>query len=361
MTTIAILIPVRNRIHHTRNILDQIKHLQSGDAVSDAKFDIVVIDDGSDDGTYDMVAREYPDAHLVRGNGHLWWTGAIVAGMKYAADRLNPRYYLWLNDDIVLDRHALTVVARFCRNYETAPLTGDAANANWNRLQPADSPETHGCRPIIGGIVFSNTITDWIAFGGHGSCGPVRRLEDFGDDALMAVQTINGNLAIVPQDVVDLIGLPDEKRFRHYGGDFEYCHRARKAGVPVLLSREMRACSDYDFDDVVRYLPFWIQFRLANGHRKKWKVIRGLTEIRTNYNIWHIVNLLHHDAVHIPRWRYWLYFGTQIGRLLTSATVSRSAIMKQINKDLLRERVPETIVPRILRHSGVEFGSSASD
>ncbi len=54
------------------------------DAGDLARYHTVVIDDGSTDGTADAIRRKHPEIHIISGDGNLWWTGAIVLGMRFA-------------------------------------------------------------------------------------------------------------------------------------------------------------------------------------------------------------------------------------------------------------------------------------
>jgi GT2 family glycosyltransferase/glycosyltransferase involved in cell wall biosynthesis len=67
----------------------------------------VVVDDGSPDDTATMVARDFPQVRLLRGDGSLWWAGAMMRGLAMAAAD-DPDFLFWLNDDVQLDPDALS-------------------------------------------------------------------------------------------------------------------------------------------------------------------------------------------------------------------------------------------------------------
>jgi len=67
---IYILIPVHNRKEFTRQCLLSLRKQTY------KKIKIVVIDDGSLDGTGGMLAREFPAVHVIKGDGNLWWADA---------------------------------------------------------------------------------------------------------------------------------------------------------------------------------------------------------------------------------------------------------------------------------------------
>lgn len=69
-------------------------------------LDAVLVDDGSPDDTVAMVTSDFPSVRLLRGDGGLWWAGAMIQGLAEAA-RDNPDFLLWLNDDVQLDPDTL--------------------------------------------------------------------------------------------------------------------------------------------------------------------------------------------------------------------------------------------------------------
>src|SRR5690242_6920004 len=91
---IYIVIPVHNRKEFTRKCLDSLRH----QTVCDHR--IIVVDDGSTDGTRDMLDKEFPDVIVLFGNGNLFWTAAINLGIKQALT-LGAEYVLTLNNDTV--------------------------------------------------------------------------------------------------------------------------------------------------------------------------------------------------------------------------------------------------------------------
>ncbi|HBL15034.1 MAG TPA: glycosyltransferase family 2 protein, partial [Cyanobacteria bacterium UBA11162] len=120
MPLISIVIPVRNRKEYTKNILSEIQTQIS--EISQNGISIIVVDDGSTDGTTQIISSEFPQVHLIQGDGSLWWTGAIKLGMEYALDQLASDYIIWLNDDIFLREDFIEKAIEIC----TSPQYQDA-------------------------------------------------------------------------------------------------------------------------------------------------------------------------------------------------------------------------------------------
>lgn len=87
-----IIIPVHNRKHFTRNCLLSLRNQTI------KNFMTVVIDDGSSDGTSEIIQEEFHEVAILKGDGNLWWSSAINKGVEYALNN-GAKYVLTLNND----------------------------------------------------------------------------------------------------------------------------------------------------------------------------------------------------------------------------------------------------------------------
>lgn len=93
--TIYVLLPVHNRRPVTEQFVSCLV------CQTDRRFHLVLIDDGSTDGTAQAVAAVLPTTTVLRGSGSWWWAGSLQQGHRWLSGRhLSARdIVLIANDD----------------------------------------------------------------------------------------------------------------------------------------------------------------------------------------------------------------------------------------------------------------------
>lgn len=323
--SIALILPVRDRKQLTVAILHQLTEQIADQPGIQEHFHIIVVDDNSSDGTPELIRQTFPQVHLLSGDGDLWWTGAISTGMDYAAKQLNTNYLVWLNDDIVVADDFI------------AQLVGQCQHTATNH------------KVITGGIVCAASHPDWIVFGGVIASQQVNDIHQFDGHPILKVDTLNGNITVMPTQIVDDIGLPDIKRFRHYGGDYEYICRAKEEGYQVKLSSRLWATTDYGAADVIRYMPLWIQWYCSSTWPEKRKILSSLKNRKSPFNAEHMVNSIHRNQPRVPRWKYTLFYCKKNVKILGSELVPAPMKRARIQYYFRQNNIPKEIVDTILK------------
>jgi GT2 family glycosyltransferase len=199
---VSIVVPAYNRMALTRQFL------QSFQLVTYPNFEIIVVDDGSTDGTPEMIARDFPRVRLLRQSGNLWWTKATNIGIRDALAR-NARYILTINDDVTVEPGFLSALV---------------AHAG---LHP---------RTLVGSLIYRHAQPSmlWYAGGtlGHLS-GNLTHRTAF-DPRPPAWLTGMGTL--IPVTAFDEIGLYDEDHFPQYAADADFSLRAKKHGWSLAIA-----------------------------------------------------------------------------------------------------------------------------
>ena len=212
------IIPVYNPGKIILELLDHISKL------SDVHLDeILIVDDGSIDGTYEKVTKNYPSVQIIQGTGQLFWTGSIAMGMSHALKQ-DADYIFWLNHD--------------CR-----PASGAA-----DELKKALESAKVGCAGA------SCHIAGYPEYGVNPGLLCNRAVGNVAKDQILEVDAVNGNFVAFRADVVRDVGLPNFKRFPHYG-DSPYTYNINKRGFKVLVVGS--ASAELEYEILRRLSPFW--------------------------------------------------------------------------------------------------------
>ena len=201
---VYIIIPVYNRKATTLKCL---QHLQNCGNLQ--QYHIVVIDDGSTDGTAEAISNSYPEVEILDGNGDLWWTGAMAKGMKYAYNR-GAEYFIWLNDDCLPATNTIEKMVEFMGlNPNTLVAPSCYADSDSRQIQHNGFQGRQGCAAKPGEVIEVDGMSGWCVG--------------------------------IPATVYEKIGAPDARKFPHYSGDDIYTLQATKAGFQACLIGDLRA------------------------------------------------------------------------------------------------------------------------
>lgn len=166
--------------------------------------EVFLTDDGCTDGTAEAINKDFPQVHIVKGDGNLFWCRGMYTAWKEAA-KGNYDYYLWLNDDIELYPNVMTELME-C--------------GKWG-----------GGECVVSGLIESFDHTK-ILYGGTDS---QKRLITSSSEP-QPITNMNGNVVLIPQSVVDKIGIINP-RLHHDLGDVDYGLTAIENGIKVLATR----------------------------------------------------------------------------------------------------------------------------
>lgn len=320
---ISIIIPVHNRKAHTFNILVQL-HEQLNKGQYQENINILVVDDGSKDGTQEMIEVNFPDVYLLKGDGSLWWTGAITKGMKYALDLFKSDYIVWMNDDLYITDIFLHNLMKICNKYQYQ-------------------------QTVVGGIVRDKNYSNWVVYSGIKDGQRVNDINYFSLNQEIKVNELNGNIVVIPRKVIDKIGFPDVARFTQYGGDFEYTARANSFGFSVILSSELQAYTEFTSRDIIRHMSPWMQWYLQPHKSQRREIIKGLTSLKTHYNIWFFVNMSNIQSQQVPRWKYMWCYWKRIIRLMITDLMPKKYMDSRVADYLSYLNTPSEIIQQISR------------
>ncbi len=213
---IYIVIPVHNRRELTRRCLACLA------AQTYPHHQEIVVDDGSTDGTGEMIRQEFPDAIVVRGDGNLWWTEATNVGIRKAQEMAGANdFLLTLNDDTEVKPDYLQTMLDTESKHHPCIVGSPSVD-----IEQPDHLE------------FAGTRMNLVLAGGHHIADEYGRSYAALSRHTDAVHTdsLPGRGTLIPMEVFEKVGLYDSARFAHYMADIEFSVRAKKAGYPLMVS-----------------------------------------------------------------------------------------------------------------------------
>ena len=205
-----VILPVHNRRQVTERFLGCLQ------AQSDRDFHLLLIDDGSSDGTADMARQSGVPLTVLTGRGDWWWGGSLQQAYDWlqARPRAGGEIVLIMNDDTqfepgflaagraALARHPSSLLLARRHDGRTGEYLDAGVQAVWSRLQfvPTRDPAQVDCFSTMGLFL---RLTDFLDLGGF-------------------------HPRLLP----------------HYGSDYEFTMRARRRGYHLVSDPAVRIWFD---------------------------------------------------------------------------------------------------------------------
>lgn len=198
---------------------DTLECLSSLAAVEDKDWNIILVDNGSSDGTLDVVRCAFPDVKVIENRANLGFAEGNNVGVRYAVER-GSEYILLLNNDTHVEP---TFQRELLRVAESDPSIGIVGP----RIFSHDRPES---------VWFDGGYVDW----NGGSITRVRSgSADNSAHEAFPVDCVEGTALCIKRQVIDSIGLLDPRFFFYYE-ETDWCVRAHRVGYKIMLAPNAR-------------------------------------------------------------------------------------------------------------------------
>jgi len=195
---------------------DTIECLESVKKIDYLNFEIIVVDNGSTDGSPEKIKEMFPDITLIRNKENLGYASGNNVGIRYALKN-NAEYILMLNNDTVVDKNILSIFVETIRKEENVGSLGGKVfyYKKKNYIHSA------------GGIV--NNIKGML-YGFNRGEGEI----DYGQyEKIVSVDYIMGCALFFALSTIEKVGLFNEQFFL-YCEDTDFGLRIKKAGLHNL-------------------------------------------------------------------------------------------------------------------------------
>jgi len=244
LETLAVIMACHNRRERTISCLRALRRQDIGKSIC---VEVYLLDDGSTDGTSDAVRGEFPDTHIIDGDGNLFWNRGMRESFS-AAIQKGFDYYLWLNDDSILYDDSLGVLLN---THARLKSIGHKCSIVGSAMQDPISKEF-----TYGGIKRHKT-----------RLGRIKLERVAPSNESIQCDATNGNCVLIPSSVVERVGNLDNI-FQHRWGDHDYCFRSLQHGCTVWLAPGYRGvCGSNPIEGTWEdtSLPFMERIRKLNS------------------------------------------------------------------------------------------------
>ena len=201
MKSIAVLLTVHNRKEKT---LCCLQNLFKQEVPADYQMDVYLTDDGCTDGTPEAIRTQYPQVHIIKGDGNLFWNRGMYTAWKIAAGSKDYDFYFWLNDDTIIRSQGIKQILK----------CSDIKNN----------------QAIITGLISSIKNKNITTFGGR-----KKGIKIQNNGTMQIVNSMHGNMVLIPRYVFHIIGFNDPY-YNHAYGDHDYSLMAKEKGIKVFTT-----------------------------------------------------------------------------------------------------------------------------
>jgi len=196
---------------HWRGIEYTERCLTSLRGVKNSNFQILLVDNGSEDNDGEKLKNEFPEIEMLRLDTNQGFAGGCNAGMRYCLDKNADLIWL-LNNDTTIPAETLDKLLEIAREYPKAAALGACIVEN----EADGRAKTVQARGVID-FTKAKTYLKRDAQGRAVDC-----------------QWLSGSNLLLRADALKLVGLFDETYFLYFE-DTELCHRLRLKGWQCIL------------------------------------------------------------------------------------------------------------------------------
>ncbi len=195
--------------------------------VKQISYEVIVIDNHSNDGSQDMVRGQFPTVKLIANTDNAGFAKANNQGITIS----DGRYVLLLNSDAFVKENTLDRMVAFMDEHADAGMAGCKLLYEDGRLQPSCA-------------TFPTLATEFYIAVGLDKLFPKSQIfgkylmTDWDYSTLREVDVIMGAFMMVRKSVIEQVGMMDESFFM-YSEEVDWCYRFKAAGWKVYFTPEV--------------------------------------------------------------------------------------------------------------------------
>lgn len=216
---VSIIIVNWNTREITRQCLRSIYEQTAG-----ITFEVVVVDNASEDGSVEMICSDFPQAILIKNTVNKGFAAANNQGMAVT----KGRYTLLLNSDTLVLDNAIAKSIAFADQHPEAAVVGCRVLNLDKTLQPTCFMFPSLLNMVLSSIYLYKLYPRSRFFGRE-------KMTWWDRSDIREVDVVTGCFMLVRKEAIDQVGMMDEDFFM-YGEETDWCYRFRQAGWQRLYA-----------------------------------------------------------------------------------------------------------------------------
>lgn len=196
--------------------------------VTERSYEVIVVDNASEDGTPEMVAADFPEATLIRRASNDGFACAANEGIRAS----QGSYVMLLNPDTEVSNDPLPPMIGYIETHSDVAVLAP-------KLLDPDGTLQLSCRafPDFSTALFNrNSLLTRVL--GRNRFSRRYLMTDFDHSEIADVDWASAACWLLPRQTIDTIGLLDEGYFWTIE-DVDYCQRVHRAGMRVVYFPEV--------------------------------------------------------------------------------------------------------------------------
>lgn len=192
-------------------------------------FEIILVDNNSIDGSCEIIKKQFSQVKIIINKQNKGFAYANNQAMQIATGK----YILLLNNDTILKNNALDKMVAFMdSNPKVGALTCKLFDADEKTIQ-------RNCRtfPTPFGTLFGRASLLTRLFPNN-PLSAKNTLSDWNYDSIREVDWVSGAALMVRNEIINNVGVLDDKTYYMYWEDTDWCKRIRDAGWKIYFIPE---------------------------------------------------------------------------------------------------------------------------
>ena len=224
---------------------DTLECLESLSKISYSNFKVVIVDNGSTDGSVQAIQERFPDVDMLKAKKNLGFTGGNNLAMRYAI-RKNAEFVFLLNNDTVVDPEIIDELLGASELFNHEGIFGP-------KIYYYSDP---------GKIWFAGTNWNPKRFEFVNRCYQQQDNKK-NSDKIKETDFVNGCALFLSTEILKKIGLFDERFFLTYE-ETDLCYRARAFGYKSILVHRAKVWHKVSVSFGGELSPLFIYFMTRN-------------------------------------------------------------------------------------------------